>query len=103
MLIYQDIIHTPPPIKKSQFIKQRTQIGKANQHYHAYDDVPFYRKQYFFWFIFLFNPLIALVILLTGDIFYKRKGEVKAFGLANRIVAGIMLLSWLINTLDNFR
>jgi hypothetical protein len=63
--------------------------------YNDYKEVPYYRKQCFFWLMwFLFSP-IAIALLLTGDVYYKRQGEVKAFGIANKIIAGIIGLLWL--------
>src|SRR5205823_1348176 len=62
--------------------------------YATYDDVPYYRKQWFFWlWWFLFAP-VAIGILLTGDVYYGNKGQVRNFGLANRIVAGVIAVIW---------
>lgn len=58
-------------------------------HYNDYADVPFYRKQWFFWLTYLlFNP-VALLVLITGDVYYERHCELRSFGTANRIVAGL--------------
>jgi len=55
-----------------------------------YDQVPFYQKQGFFWLMyFLFTP-VALAILLFGDVYYEKNGKVKSFGLANKIIAGVI-------------
>ena len=65
--------------------------------YSNYADVPVYRRQWVFWLMYLtivFNP-IAILILLTGDVYYTKNGEVKSFGVANRIVAGIIAAIWL--------
>jgi hypothetical protein len=70
-------------------------MDQEKQQYNDYGEVPYYRKQWFFWLMwFLFSP-IAIVLLLTGDVYYKRRGEVKAFGIANKIIAGIIGLLWL--------
>ena len=62
--------------------------------YTSYDQVPTHRKQWFFWLTwFLFAP-VAIAILITGDVYYPKKGEVRAFGLANRIVAMLIALFW---------
>ena len=62
--------------------------------YATYDEVPYYRKQGFFWlWWFLFAP-IAIGILLTGDVYYRKRGQVRSFGLANRIVAGVIAVLW---------
>jgi hypothetical protein len=70
--------------------------------YTSYDQVPVYRKQWFFWVMyFLFSP-IAVGILLFGDIYYEKKGVVKSFGLANRIVAGLIAVAFLYNVFKAF-
>jgi len=62
--------------------------------YATYDEVPYYRQQWFFWLSwFLFAP-VAIGVLLTGDVYYQNKGEVRSFGLANRIVAGVIAVIW---------
>lgn len=58
--------------------------------YHSYDQVPFYRKQWFFWLTYFTISPIAIGILLFGDVYYQKNGYVKSFGIANRIVAGIV-------------
>ena len=47
---------------------------------------------------FTISP-VAIGILLFGDIYYQKKGEVKSFGLLNRIVAGIIAIPILGNWL----
>ena len=32
----------------------------------------------------------AIGIRLFGDVYYEKKGEVKSFGIANRVVAGLV-------------
>jgi hypothetical protein len=68
--------------------------------YATYDQVPAFRRQGFFWLTwFLFAP-IAIGILLTGDVYYRKKGEVRRFGIANRIVAGVIGLLWLVGIIQ---
>ena len=65
--------------------------------YSNYAEVPYYRKQWFFWILY-FVPvanMVAIGLLLFGDIYYQRKGEVRSFGVANRVVAGIIAALWL--------
>lgn len=74
-------------------------MSRQQTKYSSYDEVPFYRKQWFFWLTYVipFLTIIALVLLVAGDIFYAKKGEVRSFGMANRVVAGIVGLLWLGN------
>ncbi len=55
--------------------------------YATYDQVPTHRKQWFFWLTWFLLAPAAIAILITGDVYYPKKGEVRAFGPANRIVA----------------
>lgn len=59
-----------------------------------YEDVPYYRRQWFFWlFFFTFAP-VAIAILISGDVYYVKRGEVRGFGILNRIVAGVIGAIW---------
>jgi hypothetical protein len=58
--------------------------------YERYDDVPLYRKQWFFWLTWLLLPPVAMAVLITGDVYYEKDGAVKRFGMANRIAAAIL-------------
>jgi len=74
----------------------------SNQLYSSYDQVPYYRKQWFFWLMYFTISPVAIGILLFGDVYYEKNGEVKSFGLLNRIVAGIIaigILSQIISAL----
>ena len=55
-----------------------------------YDQLPFYQKQGFFWLMYFTITPVALAILLFGDVYYERNGKVKSFGLANKIIAGVI-------------
>ncbi len=75
-----------------------TQDGK----YGSYAEVPYYRKQWFFWLMYFTISPIAIAVLLFGDVYYQRKGRVKSFGMANRIVAGLIGIVILFNMLSAF-
>jgi hypothetical protein len=64
--------------------------------YATYDEVPSFRRQGFFWLTWLLCAPIAIGILLTGDVYYRKKGEVRGFGIANRILAGMIAVLWLV-------
>ena len=61
----------------------------------SYADVPVYRRQWFFWIFWLLCSPVSVLLLLSGEVYYVRGGEVRAFGIANRIVAGIIALIWI--------
>ena len=63
--------------------------------YTDFNQVPFYKKQCFFWLSFIFFVPISLVLLTIGDIYYLKKGNILSFGVANRIVAGAIGIFWL--------
>ena len=48
--------------------------------------------RWFFWLMYITITPIAITILLLGDVYYKKRGKVKSFGIANRIVAGLIAL-----------
>ncbi len=75
-------------------------MSKASDVYSSYDHVPFYRKQWFFWLMYFTIPPVAIFILLFGDVYYVKRGEVTSFGLANRIVAGIIAVGILLKIIS---
>ncbi|MGE0485644.1 MAG: hypothetical protein AB7Q81_15975 [Gammaproteobacteria bacterium] len=72
-------------------------MGKGDPLYATYDQVPLYRKQWFFWLMYFTISPVAIGILLFGDVYYPSKGEVRSFGLANRIVAGLIGVYFIFN------
>jgi len=68
--------------------------------YNNYEEVPIYRKQWFFWISFLVFFPIALFVVLTGDVYYKgRDDSVKRFGVLNRIVIAFIGALGILNIL----
>src|SRR5712692_1877137 len=70
-------------------------VGVVSSSYDRYADAPFYRRQWFFWTMWVFFAPVAIALLVTGDVYYVKNGKVRAFGKANRIVAGFFALIWL--------
>jgi hypothetical protein len=68
----------------------------------GYDQMPFYKKQGFFWLTYFLLTPVALTILLFGDVYYERNGKLKSFGLANKIIAGVLGLVYLVRILVEF-
>lgn len=66
----------------------------------TYADIPFYRKQWFFWIsLFLVFP-ITFLIIVTGDVYYEKNNELKKFGIINRVIIGIVCIFALMNILS---
>jgi len=78
--------------------KSNVEVGFHGK-YRSYDEVPLYRRQWFFWLTYFTISPVALGILLFGDVYYVKKGAVVGFGIANRIVAGIIAALFLVNIL----
>jgi len=71
-------------------------MNDAKQRYSSYEEVPYYCKQWFFWLMFVVFQPVAIGILLFEDVYYKKKGQVKTFGIWERIVAGLFAVGWFI-------
>ncbi len=66
-------------------------MGGDEGEYQDYDEIPAYRQHGIFWLIYvLFGPM-ALLILITGDVYYLRNDKIKRFGIINRVAAGLIL------------
>lgn len=53
--------------------------------YKSYNDVPFYRRNgYAILFYFICSPAL-LIILLTGNVYYKHNGQIKPYKMVARI------------------
>ncbi|MCK7592284.1 hypothetical protein [Pseudomarimonas salicorniae] len=63
--------------------------------YRHYDAVPAWRQQWFFWICLFILPPLALLVLLTGDVYYRAGAEVRRFGALNRLI-GILVLGTVI-------
>lgn len=58
--------------------------------FNDYSEVPWHSKQWFFWVMYFTVTPVAIGILLFGNVYYRKKGKVVPFGIANKIVAGII-------------
>lgn len=68
--------------------------------YVSYDQVPWYRKEWFAWLSFiLFTPAL-IGVLLTGDSYYTRKGQLKTVSKGMKIFFIIWSIGWLIKIFD---
>ena len=53
--------------------------------YSTYDQVPWYRKNWFAFVCLILSPPAVLINLLTGNIYYEKKGQVIAYSKAAKI------------------
>jgi hypothetical protein len=72
--------------------RRPTPVGE----YENYEDVPFYRKNWFFtlWF-FVFIP-VAMFLLLAKGVYYEKDFKAVPFGLIRKILMGVIGTSYII-------
>jgi len=63
-----------------------------NSKYNNYSEIPFYKKQLFFWVMFFIFFPIPVFILLADDIYYERNGKIESFGIFNKIIIVIIVI-----------
>jgi hypothetical protein len=68
--------------------------------YSGYQEVPWYRRQWFFWLMYILVTPVGLGLLISGEVYYRKNDQVHAFGMANRIVAGILGVIWFFSLLS---
>jgi hypothetical protein len=54
--------------------------------YTSYDQVPWYRKNWFTVLSILLFPPAILIQLVTGDVYYVQKGELKTYGMISKCI-----------------
>ena len=59
--------------------------------YKNYDDIPYYRKRWFFVLTLLFFIPLMSVLALTGEVYAFQNGEVKKYPASFRIMIGVGL------------
>lgn len=64
--------------------------------YNSYDEVPWYRKNWFAILTFLIFTPALLFIAVSGDIYYKRNGEVRKYSTAARVFLVLISALWLL-------
>jgi hypothetical protein len=82
-------------LKSKNSTKPQKNKYSREDKYRYYEDVPFYRQQWFFWLCFFCCGPVAFLILASGDVYYKKEGRVVPFGMANRVIAVVVCLSWI--------
>ena len=56
----------------------------------SYDQVPWYRKNWFAIVSFFIFPPILWVVLLTGDVYYVRSRELRTYSIWAKIILGFL-------------
>jgi len=69
----------------------KNNITKHNTYY----GIPKYRRHNNFWAIYFILPIVAIVILMTGDVYYKRQGRIRRFDDSNTFIALGLAGLWL--------
>lgn len=64
--------------------------------YKTIEEVPWYRTKFSAWLMFFVFPLALMPVVITGDIYYVKKGELKAVGMFGRVFGGFIALGILI-------
>lgn len=64
--------------------------------YTSYDQVPWYRKEWFTWLCFFICTPALAVLLLTGESYYTRKGQLKTVSKGLKIFFIIAGIVWLL-------
>jgi len=74
----------------------------------SYDQVPWYRKNWFAFISFFAFPPALLIALLTGGIYYEKKGQLKRYSIAAKIFFIILcliytgqLVNWVVQRSDS--
>ena len=75
-------------------------MSDVKKTYNSYAEVPTHQKQWFFWLMYFTLTPVAIWVLLFGDVYYEKKGELKSFGLANRVVAGVIAVFILFQVIE---
>jgi hypothetical protein len=63
--------------------------------YTEYSQVPWFRKNWFFILSFLIFSPVAIVLILSGDVYYVKNKQLKTYGKGYKIVFAIAGLFWL--------
>lgn len=73
---------------------EETKPPQGEEPYQTYDQVPWFRRNLFAVVCIIFFPLGLLPVLLTGDSYYMRKGEMRKFSkMAKAIIIALGLAS----------
>ena len=80
-------------------VRDDTLAGQPYLKYTSYIDVPFYQRQWFCWTTFFLVPPVAAAVVITGDVYYMRKGDLRTFSAVTRALLGVVACFWTYNLL----
>jgi hypothetical protein len=72
----------------------------GTQEYTSYDQVPWFRKNWFAILTALLFPLATLGVVATGDVFYVSKGELRKYTKAAKIFIGLWCCAHIVRALS---
>jgi len=67
-----------------------------------YSQVPWFRRNGFVILAWLLFWPAAVAILWTGDVYYMRKGQLKTYGKAAKVVLSVLALGYTVQLVDAF-
>lgn len=73
----------------------------AKTTYTSYDQVPFFRKNWFIILTFFIMPVITVIVFSTGDAYYTRKGKVQKYHKMYRYLSYGWMVVFLIRVAAN--
>ena len=89
-------IHDSAPTCPHCGAPQSATSSQGKTSFSSYDQVPWYRKNWFAIVCFFIFPLGLLAVLFIGDVYYERKGELKAYSKGTKIfliIWGILFIA----------
>lgn len=85
-------IHETAPTCPQCGAPQTTARGKTT--YSSYGEVPWYRKNWFAFVCFFFFFPGLWIMMLSGDIYYQQKGQLKTYPTSSKVILWILSISY---------
>lgn len=89
-------IHESAPTCPHCGAPQSIATSNAKTSYTSYDQVPWYRKNWFAILCFLFFTPGLIILALSGEIYYQKKGELKTFSQGRKILLIVISIGFII-------
>jgi len=75
---------------------QNVANAATKSNYTSYDDVPWYRKNWFAILCFLFFTPGLIILALSGEIYYQQKGELKTYSQGRKILLIVISIGFIV-------